>query len=211
MDFKWIAKGLVESIFVVASILLALAVDQWAQDQEYEDLADQSLATFEQEILQNQARLEDAAPYHRGIERLLMQMLELPEERMDVRPVLEGLEPPVLLSTAWATSLATGVLTHMEFEVVSALSLTYSIQDGFESRTSISRPRYSAPELLSTGMAREQLDEALEYVTSLTRAEDELLAVYQTALEMIHDRLGHTEVLSTPPSWEGGPEPGGND
>ena len=50
MDPKWILKGLVESSFVVASILMALAVDEWAQNKEYEDLASQSLEIFEREI-----------------------------------------------------------------------------------------------------------------------------------------------------------------
>ena len=42
----------------------------------------------------------------------------------DLRSAMEGLEPVVLLNTAWETALATGVLTHMEFTIVSALSLT---------------------------------------------------------------------------------------
>jgi len=129
MEFKWIVKGLVESIFVVGSILMALAVDQWSQDRDFAELADQSLGIFEREILQNQARVEDVAPYHQGIRDILAQMRQLPDRGMDLRNIMEGLTPPVLLNTAWETSLATGALTHMDFEVVSALSLTYSIQD----------------------------------------------------------------------------------
>ena len=49
MDSKWILKGIVESVFVVGSILLALAVDEWAQERENAELADQSLAIFERE------------------------------------------------------------------------------------------------------------------------------------------------------------------
>jgi hypothetical protein len=78
MDAKWILKGLVESVFVVASILLALAVDEWAQNREYAELADQSLVIFEREIRQNRARIENASPYHQGIRDLLGQMRELP-------------------------------------------------------------------------------------------------------------------------------------
>ena len=44
---------------MVASILLALAFDDWNEDRGYAELADQSLAIFEQEILQNIARVED--------------------------------------------------------------------------------------------------------------------------------------------------------
>ena len=185
MDAKWILKGLVESAFVVGSILLALAVDEYAQNREYAELADQSLGIFEREIRQNRARLEDVAPYHQGIRDLLGQMRSYPDRVVDVRSVLEGLTPPVLLNTAWETALATGALTHMEFEVVSALSLTYSIQDGFANRTRVERPRFTSPEGLTPFQNRQQVDEAYDYLATLTRDESELLTVFDQALAMI--------------------------
>ena len=207
MDAKWILKGLVESLFVVGSILLALAVDEWAQNREYAELADQSLGIFEREIRQNRARLEDAAPYHQGIRDLLGQMRELPEARMDIRSVMEGLTPPVLLNTAWETSLATGALTHMEFEVVSALSLTYSIQEGFANRTRLERPRFSAPESLSAQESREQVEEAYDYVSALARDESELLSVFDQALELIatHRMLDHMDEAADSTAGESAP------
>ena len=185
MELKWIVKGLVESIFVVGSILMALAVDEWSQNRDFAELADQSLGIFQREILQNQARLADVAPYHTGIRDLLGQMRQMPDRQMDIRSIMEGLTPTVMLNTAWETSLATGALTHMEFEVVSALSLTYSIQDGFENRSRLGRPRFSAPDGLTQAQTLDQVDQAYEYVASLTRDEAELLTVFNQALELI--------------------------
>lgn len=187
MELKWLLKGLVESVFVVGSILMALAVDEWSQNREYAELADQSLGIFEREILQNQARLADVAPYHQGIRDLLGQM-RLVTDPVDLRSIMEGLDPPVLLSTAWETALATGALTHMEFEVVSALSLTYSIQEGFSDRTRLERPRFSPPNTLTQFQNRQQVDEAFQYVAGLSRDESELLSVFGQALEMIRER-----------------------
>jgi hypothetical protein len=168
---------------VVASILLALAVDEWAQDRVHTDLASQSLGIFEREIRQNQARLADASPYHQGIRDLLAQMP--PEgESPDLRNVMAGLSLPVLQNTAWETSLATGALTHMEFEVVSALSLTYSIQAGFESRSRMDRPRFTGP-VHGTSQRGARVEEAYDYVAGLAREESELLSVYDQALELI--------------------------
>jgi hypothetical protein len=175
----------VESIFVVGSILMALAVDEWSQNREFAELADQSLGIFEREILLNQARLADVVPYHTGIRDLLGQMRQIPDRQMDVRSIMEGLTPPVMLNTAWETSLATGALTHMDFEVVSALSLTYSIQDGFENRSRLQRPRFSAPDVLTQAQTLDQVDQAYEYVAALTRDEVELLTVFNQALELI--------------------------
>lgn len=185
MDTRWILKGIVESIFVVGSILLALAVDEWAQNQEYAELADQSLGIFEREIRQNRARIDDAVPYHTGIRDFLGAMRVETSSPSDVASIMEGLAPPVLLNTAWETALATGALTHMEFEVVSALSLTYSIQESFEDRARADRPRISTPDAISPAEARAQVEEAYDYVAALVQDEAELLTVYDQALELI--------------------------
>jgi len=198
MEFKseWLVKGLVESVFVVGSILMALAVDEWAENRGYAELADQTLGIFEREITQNRARLDDAAPYHRGIRDLLQQMLSSPDMGVDVRDVVEGLETPPLLRTAWETALATGALTHMEFEVVSALSLTYSIQDAFMQRSRIERPRIGPGEGMGPAQLADQTREAYDYVASLAADEAELLTVFQQALEVIrtHRGIGHVDV-----------------
>lgn len=200
LDFRWILKGVIESIFVVASILLALAVDEWAENRDYAELADQSLGIFEQEISQNQARLEDAAPYHQGIRDFLAQARTYEEGTADVRSVMEGLETPVLLNSAWETALATGALTHMEVEVVSALSLTYSLQESFEERSRLDRPRLVSSSNLSRQESMAQLQEAYEYVATLAREESELRTVFSQALETIraHRGIGHADQASEP-------------
>jgi hypothetical protein len=203
VDPKWILKGLVESVFVVASILLALAVDEWAQNKEYEELADQTLVIFQREIVQNRARLVDVSPYHGGIRDLLGQMSAIEEENLDVRPFFEGLDPPVLLNTAWETALATGALTHMDFEIVSALSLTYSIQEGFQERVGDRRPSFAPPEILSAPQRRQQVSEAHAYVMDLTRGETELIAVYDEALTLIAQALGRAGAEGDDPHLTG--------
>jgi hypothetical protein len=196
MDPKWILKGLVESVLVVGSILLALAVDEWSQSKEYADLADQTLAIFDNEIRQNRARIADLSPYHQGIRDLLGQMMGQEAGQLDVRPIVEGFEAPVLLNTAWETALATGALTHMGVDVVSALSLTYSIQEGFEERTRADRPRFQGPGTLSSAQNREQVADAYQYVASIARAEAELLSVFDQALEVIHGARGGSTATS---------------
>lgn len=187
MAFKteWLVRGLVESVFVVGSILLALAVDEWAENRNFAELADQSLGTFEQEIAQNRDRVEDGIPYHGGIRDLLAQMRLTPPPVVDLRSIMEGFEPPVMLRTAWETALATGALTHMDFEVVRVLSLTYSIQEGFTSRSRSDRPRFASMDGLSEADVAEQLEDAYDYVAALTRDEAELLTVFNQALELI--------------------------
>jgi hypothetical protein len=186
MEFKteWLVKGLIESVFVVFSILLALAVDEWAANRDFAELANQSLTTFEQEITTNRDRVEDGLPYHGGIRDLLGQMMLTPPPVVDLRSIMEGLEAPVLLNTAWETALATGALTHMDFDVVRALSLTYSIQEGFTTRSRSDRPRVTGGAATPAQIAA-QVQEAHDYVAALARDETELLTVYNQALELI--------------------------
>jgi hypothetical protein len=68
---EWFARGFIESVFVVGSILFALGVDQWSENRDFSELADQSLGIFEHEIIQNRDRVADGLPYHQGIRDLL--------------------------------------------------------------------------------------------------------------------------------------------
>ena len=65
---------MVESLLVVGSILLALALDEWNEGQDYQDLATLSLVNFEREIQQNRLRLEDVTPFHVGLRDVLANM-----------------------------------------------------------------------------------------------------------------------------------------
>ena len=196
-------------MFVVASILLALAFDDWNENRGYAELADQSLAIFEQEILQNIARVEDGHPYHQGIRVVLGQMQAQADPSLDALGIMEGLEAPVLLSTAWQTALATGVLTRMDFEVVSALSLTYSIQQSFMERVRSDRPRMVEAEGLGASAALEQVRAASEYVTMLTTDESELLTVFGEALRVIRSHRGHDDPATLPPPTQDASEGAG--
>lgn len=190
---EWLIKGLVESFFVVSSILLALAVDSWAENRGYAELADQSLGIFEQEILRNRAALEEVGPFHEGIRDLLGQMLNGSEVQAELRNVMEGLETPVLLNTAWETALATGALTHIDVQVVSALSITYSIQERFGLESRAERPSVTPSATLSEAQLHERVRAAHDYMVSLTRGESELMTVLGEALQVIREHRGSTE------------------
>lgn len=195
---EWLLKGLVESFFVVGSILLALAVDSWAENRDFAELADQSLGIFEQEIVRNRAALDEVSPFHTGIRDLLEQMLNGSEVQAELRNVMEGLETPVLLNTAWETALATGALTHIDVQIVSALSLTYSIQERFAQESQAQRPPLTPTANLPEAQLRERVRAAHDYMVSLTRGESELMTVLGEALELIRAHRGSTATGVSP-------------
>jgi len=185
----WFMRLVIESFAVVFSILLALSLDQWVEDQEHRQLAVKSLASFERELDQNRARLEDVAPFHRGLRDVLAKMDSSGEIRSmaEMRAVVgfEPLRPPFLTDVAWQTAVATGALTYMDFETVSALSLTYSLQQRFREQVSS-----TLPEMIRTGPAleanvRDLVRYTVDYLTEVTMGEEDLKTIYEQALGVI--------------------------
>jgi hypothetical protein len=194
----WLSQVLLESSMIVLSILLALWVNDWQQQRADERLAAQSLVNFLKEIQQNHARLDDAMPYHQGVDTALKQTLQEHgiRSRADLFQMvgLDGVRPPFLLDTAWQTALATGALTHMDYETVSALSLTYTLQTRFREDG-----RAGIPSALRTGEIRD--DEAENtargvtgYLDEVTDSEKELRAVYAQAEVLIRRKLRSMKV-----------------
>jgi hypothetical protein len=174
-------------MLIVISILLALAVKEWQDDRIRQTLIDRSLVSFERELATNKSQIDTLYPFHQGLQTLLGGLED--EAQADgstgeLRNVLDSLQPAVLLTTAWDTALATGALAQMDYELVYAMSLTYSIQERF-------RSQYNSGlvDLLNSAVSTDSAP-TLAYTTSrflneILAAEAELLAVYQQALERL--------------------------
>jgi len=182
----WLSRTIFESMLVVMSILLALGVREWQDSRVTQQLINRSLDSFERELTQNKNRIEALYPYHVGLQSVLaeLQVESHPDSERELRNVLNGFQSAVLLTTAWDTALATGALSDMDYELVYALSLTYSLQDRF-------RTLYNSGliDLLNSNTTSETAPTlayaASRYVNDITTAEGDLLAAYQEALEQL--------------------------
>ena len=129
----WLPQVIFESALIVVSILVALGLDEWREDRTNAAVIRHALSSFALEIQQNKARVEDAAPFDQGLRNVLSSHYA----NSDIASVdefvsmMESYSPAVLQSTAWETALATGSLAKMQYELVSALSLTYSLQNRY--------------------------------------------------------------------------------
>lgn len=182
---EWLLRVSIESLLIVLSILLALAVDQWREGRNNQELARQSLQIFAQEIEQNLAMMNDVVPYHMGLQQVVAEMAAEPDRSVDVHSIVEGLQPTVLLNTAWETALATGAFRHMDVNTVSRLSRMYSLQQRFRDQTTIGRPELFVTNAATPEQRLQQMQQALRYLTAVVRAEQELRGVYVLALEEI--------------------------
>jgi hypothetical protein len=187
---SWISRVLVESVLVVGSILLALAVDEWSEEQDFQDLATLSLLNFEREIQQNRLRLEDVTPFHVGLRDLLTNMDAGGTEvsATTIRNILEGFQPALLVSTAWETAVATGALGYMDYDVVAGLSLTYNLQERL-----VTLNQSGLNDLLVSGFRGGEGDllvyTANRYMRELTEAEQGLQGVYDLVLGLIAETI----------------------
>ena len=185
----WLSRTVFESLLIVVSIMFALALDQWQEDREIQELVDRSVASFAHELQQNHARVEAVRPYHEGLHQIL-------ERRIDdggvasineFRNIMEALQPAVLLASAWQTSVATGVLSRMDYELVSALSLTYSTQFRFDEVSRNGNNALLAPMNLAEDRLEVSLSNAARFVADIATSEMELMAYYQQTLELIEE------------------------
>lgn len=173
-------------MLVVMSILLALGVREWQNSRGEHRLIERSLQSFQREITQNKAYMENLHTFHLGLQNLLseIQVESHPDAPMELRNILDSFQPAVLLRTAWDTSVATGALSEMDYELVYALSLTYTNQERFSNLYNT-----GLIDLLNSNVTTDRASDlayaALRYANEITGSEADLLPYYQQALELL--------------------------
>ena len=190
MDTKvgaWLPRALVESVLIVASILLALGLDEWREDQEIQELIDRSLVNFTNELSRNKSRIEDVSAYHQGVWKILDRRNSQPDSAsvIEFRNIMEAMQPVVLTQSAWQTAVATGALGRMEFELVSALSLTYGAQFRFDDNYNSMLRSLLSPDSLQEQNLDTTIYNASRFVANVASSESELTAYYTQTLELL--------------------------
>ncbi len=183
----WLPQVMFESALIVVSILVALGLDEWRQKREDADLVLNSLSTFLIEIQQNSIRVEDAAPFDEGLRQVLQSHYRADDiETVDqFVSMVESYSPAALQSTAWDTALATGSLAKMDYTLVTALSLTYGLQNRYQLITQSRMHDLTSPQNLSSDKLRLALYNSVRYLDSITTLEAELAITYGEAISVI--------------------------
>lgn len=187
----WLPQLLVNGGVMVTSILLALAINGWKANQHDQELIARVISNFENEIKRNKSRITDVSEYHDGIQQVLQDRNASGDMKSitEFRHVMDAMQPVLLTNSAWETAVATSVLAKMDFELVSALTLTYNTQTRFDENY-----RTTARALLSPGNLTEQnleptIYNASQFVTDIIAQEAELVAYYDQMLKMLNSHL----------------------
>jgi len=187
----WLPQVVIESVLIVVSILIALALDSWRQEEQNAELVRQSLSNFLVEINQNRIRVEDAAPFNHGLRNVLNNNY-LKDEIMTVDDfviMVESYTPAGLQSTAWDTALATGSLAKMEYGLVTALSLTYGLQERYDLTTRSGVSTLTSPQNLAASNLKLAVYNSIRYLDDVTYMEAELAITYAEAAAVVTEAL----------------------
>ena len=126
---------LLDSALIVASILLAFALNGWWEARQDRQLAEKALTSIEIEIAQNRSNVLAVMPYHRRLHELIAGLSAAGSIRTfeDVRGLegFDGFQPAFVTTTAWTTAINTGALNHMDYALVNDLSAVYAFQERF--------------------------------------------------------------------------------
>jgi len=180
---EWLPRVLVESFLITISILVALALDEWRENREDDENVQQALSNFVSEIQQNQARIDDAAPFNLGVLNVLRNRYESGDIGSvdDFVIMVESYSPADLQTTAWETALATGSLAKMEYSVVAALSFTYSRQNRYQIATQSGMAELTSLQNLSVDRLDLAVYNSIRYMSDISSMESDLSDYFKEA------------------------------
>jgi hypothetical protein len=141
---RWVTLG-VESLLIIFSVLLALALDEVRQGIVDRKLVAQVRRTIHDELTRNRALVKGRLPYHEEMSTLTQNFLVQNTVEKENGPVLTrkpqrgelGLKRGLgtagrLGRTGWELAINSGALEHMDIEMTVVISKVYSLQEEVE-------------------------------------------------------------------------------
>lgn len=127
---------LLESLFIVIALLLALGVDQWRDDHKAKEVADNARKAIYKELNDNQKKLSDKLIVHKDILHKLDTFIEQKElalanpDASDHKDVELSFEYAMVLisSAAWDSAKVTQVVQNFAFSEITSFSQIYQMQ-----------------------------------------------------------------------------------
>jgi len=195
----WLVKGAFESALSILSVIVAMAVSQWADDQKTAARVKEMRGFLRAEIQANRDLIAhpDALPHHERLKQVFgesMGSLEAPVSREAAVGAARslfatGLHPTHVSDAVW-TSLSGGeLMEHMDPREVFMLAALYRDQGNLDD---VNLAGYEAAtglvELLATGEdAKVRLMRTLLMLEDMVAQERRLIALYDQALAELDD------------------------
>lgn len=174
-----------DSVLIVFSILLALAVNAWWSGREDRARVEQALAYLDAEVVSNREMVRSLLPYHQQLAQLFQEALT-EEDAMSLEGIqqagFQGFRPPGFVRAAWEAALAGGVPGLMDFDDVSLLGQVYSKQDRVDRLSVDGLQAMLGPGAFRPDNFESLITQALGHTNDLVFAQQELLDLYDAWL-----------------------------
>ena len=129
---KRIPDILLESFFIVSALLLALALDQWRDNQNELALADKAKNAIYIELADSKRKLEEKQIDHQKILETIQSFIRERESNKDSREGLQFEYSMVLISnSAWSSAKMTQIVQSFDFGEITNFSQIYQMQTLF--------------------------------------------------------------------------------
>jgi hypothetical protein len=186
-----IRRFLFESALIVFSILLALAVNSWAERRKQRDLTERALSAIHAEIMGNANRIRELRPYHVSLETELKRADSAGTVRrysdfVHAAPDWSGFKSPPFEGTAWQSALTLGVAPNLGFDTLQTLSSLYGLQNRFDQYNAAAIPTFD----FSDDAMHANIRRMYVYVATMRTNEDTLLNRYTAALKLLGPQPG---------------------
>ena len=180
---------LIESGLIVFSILVALAVNQYASSRADAARAQRALATIVVELRTNRDRLVALRPYQLRVTGEAQsadssgRTATFAMWRAAV-PSFKGFHTPELDATAWQSTLTTGVAAHIGLDTIAVLSRVYNYQAKLDGYYASAIPGFDFSDASMRATARK----AYIFLATVVTNQDSLVAQYAAALRILGSR-----------------------
>lgn len=188
---SWFGRAVFESLLIVFSLLLALALNDWAADRRMQGRVEEARGFFLQELQANRAALlrDDRLPHHQRLTGALNDFLAIerpaPADGARLaRAFNRGINPAFFRDAVWRSVSGGEVMENMTPAEVFALADVYRMQ---EELSALNRSVYvtllsTAQQPEDTTALRRQAQPIRAYMTDVVFSELELVRVYDAAI-----------------------------
>lgn len=123
----------IEIVLLIASAMLALAVDDWNDDRARGRLAGRVLLELKVEVEQNRKAIDDVLGYHEQMRESFHKSREAlaKGETWEYPAAFDGLNQILFQRAAYDAALLSQTLPHLDSRTLSALSVLYTQQEEY--------------------------------------------------------------------------------
>ncbi len=128
-----------ELLSIVIAIVLGFIVTEWRESRQEAKKSKAALLRIAQEVALNSDAIENMMPYY---VQMLHQMDTLGRDALNVASDLkgwEGINPIAFQSSAYQLAMQTGLLSNIDFDMATAISLYYAACDDYGSTSGYAR------------------------------------------------------------------------